>query len=550
LRVLTASVDEEVLWKQWDHKLSVSTLTKMTAQLRSIWSEVLDLDVDDIHDNGNFFELGGDSVAGIRLVTAALEANIHLDADVVFRYPKLMDMSAKCIVSKSKPTDTTNHLDPAVVLSCAKQCAVPADVVEDVHPSTPPQVRLLKLHIGAEEPGVLVEFVVIEIEGTQDTSRIQAAFELIHKRNAILRTRFVEIVDHGSKQVVINEPIAWGTSNDLLAYLTQQKSTPFAFGKPLARYGIVKQNDKTYVVWTAQHSIQDEWSRKLLFDDLETYLSTADSGHPDIPTRPSTHAFVDYQASVMTKAIEFWNGYLDGIKVESNILTFPPGYIPTLNPHATISERLQSRQKAKEGVSVPIMAYAAFALCLYSLSDPPKPREVIFVTTRIGRQIPVKGILATMGQIFSLILLRVPFHKHNSIKSLLQQIESDILDMMPYEHWAPAVFSPTKASMKLPLLNWHPQGAGTFSRVIVYEKEGNKVRLKPDRKLSGVLAVDQHALYVNGGSGEDIEVSFDEQVIEEAMVRRILELFIGFLGDLMGMEGYEGTIEEFLARGG
>ncbi|KAL8678626.1 MAG: hypothetical protein Q9186_005051 [Xanthomendoza sp. 1 TL-2023] len=521
----------------------------MTAQLRSIWSEVLDVDEDDIHDSDNFFELGGDSVAGIRLVTAALEANIHLDADVVFRYPKLMDMSAKCTVSEVKPTETIKHLDPAVVLSCAKQCAVSADMVEYVHPSTRPQTDLLELHIGAGEPGTLVEFLVIEVEGTQDTSRIQAAFELIHNRNAVLRTRFVDIEDHGSQQVVIKEPIAWGTSNDLLAYLTQEKNTPFAFGKPLTRYGIVKQDGKTYVVWIAQHSIQDEWSRKLLLDDLETYLSTADSGHPDIPTRPSTREFLDYQTSVMTKAIDFWNRYLVGVRIESNILTLPSGYIPRLNPHATISEPSPSRQKGKEAFSVPILAYAAFALCLYSLSDPPEPTEVIFVTTRIGRQIPVKRILATMGQIFSPILLRVPFQKHNSIKSLLQHIDSDLLDMMPYEHWAPAVFSSTHASMKVPILNWHPQSVNTYSRVIVYEKEGNKVQLKPDHKLSGVLSAYPFAFYVNGRSGEDIQVSFDEQVIEEAMVRRILELFVGFLGGLMGMEGYDGTIEEFLAGG-
>ncbi|KAL8816933.1 MAG: hypothetical protein Q9223_004145 [Gallowayella weberi] len=521
----------------------------MTAQLRSIWSDVLDLDEDDIHDNDNFFELGGDSIAGIRLVAAASEVNINLDADIVFRHPTLMDMAGNCTVSNFKPTVTENNLDPAVVLSCARQCAVSPDIVQDVLPSTPTQIEFLQMHIESEESGVLVEFLVIEVEGTQDTSRIQGAFEFIHGRNVILRTRFVEIEGHGFQQVVINEPITWATSNDLLAYLIQEKNTPFGFGRPLTRYGIVKQYDKTYMVWTAQHSIQDEWSRKLLLDDLETYLSTADHGHLDIAIRPSNRAFTEYQASVMTKAIDFWNRYLDGVRIESNILTLPPGYIPTLNPHASISKPLPSPQKAKEGFTVPIVAYAAFALCLYSFSHPPKPREVIFVATRLGRQIPIKGIFDTMGQIFSEILLRVPIHTHQSIKSLLQHVRADIVDMMPYEHWATAAFSQRTATMKLPILNWHPQGVDTYSRVIVYEEDGNKVQLKPNRKLSGTTAAYHLPLYVTGRSGrEDIEVSFDGQVIEEAMVRRFLELFVRFLGDLMRMDGFEGTtIEEFLA---
>ncbi|KAL8799596.1 MAG: hypothetical protein Q9182_005772 [Xanthomendoza sp. 2 TL-2023] len=523
----------------------------MTAQLRSIWSDVLDLDEDDIHDNDNFFELGGDSVAGIRLVAAASEANITLDADVVFRHPILTDMAGNCTVSKFEPTVTENNLDPAVVLSCAKQCAVPTDIVQDVIPSTPVQIGFLKMHIESEESGVLVEFLVIEVEGTQDTSRIQGAFELIHSRNVTLRTRFVEIEGHGFQQVVINEPITWAASNDLSAYLTQEKNTPFAFGRPLTRYGIVKQYDKTYMVWSAQHSVQDEWSRKLLLDDLETYLSTADHGHLNIPIRPSTRAFTEYQASVMTKAIDFWRRYLDGLRIESDILTLPPGYIPRLNPHDTISKPLLSSQKAKEGFTVTIMAYAAFALCLYSLSHPPKPAEVSFLTTRLGRQIPIKAIFATMGQIFSPVLLRVAIRPHSSIKSLLQHIQSDTVDMMPYEHWAGAAYRQTAAGMKLPMLNWHPEGADTYSRVIVYEEDGNTVRLKPNRKLSGTLAAFPLSFYVIGRSGsDDIEVSFDGQVIEEGLVGRFLELFIGFLGDLMEMEGFEGTIEEFLARGG
>ena len=56
----------------------------MAEQLRKIWSDVLDLDEEDIQDNANFVEVGGGSVTAMHPVTAPLEPNITLDADVVF----------------------------------------------------------------------------------------------------------------------------------------------------------------------------------------------------------------------------------------------------------------------------------------------------------------------------------------------------------------------------------------------------------------------------------------------------------------------------------
>ncbi|KAL8857623.1 MAG: hypothetical protein Q9178_005788 [Gyalolechia marmorata] len=165
-------------------------------------------------------------------------------------------MAAKCTTSQdaAPEVDAEDMLDPALLHHCAEKCAVSVDMIDGIYPANRLQTRLLQM---TKEPGVLVEFLVIEVQGTRDISRIQAVFELMHDRNAILRTCFVEGPDQGSFQVVVAEPIAWAIGNDILAYMAKEKNTPFGFGKPFTRYGLINQNNQIYIVWTAHHSVQD-----------------------------------------------------------------------------------------------------------------------------------------------------------------------------------------------------------------------------------------------------------------------------------------------------
>ncbi|KAL8685419.1 MAG: hypothetical protein Q9218_007775 [Villophora microphyllina] len=148
----------------------------MTGRLREVWSQVLDQDEADIEDDDNFFEIGGDPVAAMQLVSVAQESRLSLDAEAVFQHPKLVDM------------------------------AVHAIAMEDVYPCPRMQIAFLKRHIQTKDPGTLVEYSILDVEGTQDTSRIQDAFEAIRGKNVILRTRFV-IIGQEAHQVGVKDGI-------------------------------------------------------------------------------------------------------------------------------------------------------------------------------------------------------------------------------------------------------------------------------------------------------------------------------------------------------
>ena len=60
-------------------------------KLAAIWCEVLGLEKVGIHDN--FFEIGGDSILSIQVVTLAAKKNIRLDVVEIFEYPTIDELS-------------------------------------------------------------------------------------------------------------------------------------------------------------------------------------------------------------------------------------------------------------------------------------------------------------------------------------------------------------------------------------------------------------------------------------------------------------------------
>ena len=80
----------------------------MDQRLTSAWSKILDLDECEIEECDNFFEIGGDSVMAIRLIGAAEEVGLDIDADTIFTYPTLSDMKKHCkeVEVNAPATDT------------------------------------------------------------------------------------------------------------------------------------------------------------------------------------------------------------------------------------------------------------------------------------------------------------------------------------------------------------------------------------------------------------------------------------------------------------
>lgn len=222
-----------------------------------LWEVVLSIgDRPPLTASDNFFYLGGDSVAAIRLVTAAREAGLSLSVSQVYQAPRLGEM-ANCLktnadtqILKIAPFVLARGIEPEEI---ATLCKIPVGLVEDVYPCTALQEGLMALSARA---GVYVAQRVYILSDFNE-SRFRTAWERLVNLNPILRTRIIHLTEYGSYQVVCKDRPGdlWHTGNDVEQYLQKDREDLITPGDRLCRFALIQEGESTYFVLTLHHAV-------------------------------------------------------------------------------------------------------------------------------------------------------------------------------------------------------------------------------------------------------------------------------------------------------
>lgn len=227
--------------------------------MRDLWKEVLNIgDQTSLSTSDNFFHLGGDSIAAIRLVAAARKIGLSISGSQIYRTPRLGEMASYAEFS----ADTrTLKIDPFALArgieldEVASLCNIPVAHIEDVYPCTALQEGLMAL---STRTGAYVAQRVY-IFSDFNEPRFRAAWEKSVNRNPILRTRIIHSTKHGSLQVVCKEDCSsdlWHTGNHLERYLRKDREDLITTGSRLCRFALVQEGVSTfYFVLTLHHAV-------------------------------------------------------------------------------------------------------------------------------------------------------------------------------------------------------------------------------------------------------------------------------------------------------
>ena len=504
----------------------------MDAPLRAAWCHVLGLEESDISNDSNFFTEGGDSVIAMRLVTAARERNIALDTETIFNHPVLMDMAKWCRPvepENNSEVDSRPEFDENIVRVCAESCSVQRKLIEDVFPTTDFQLMVFHQHMAS---GSMMLQTVFEISGEFDLDLLRQAWQLLHDKNQILRTRLVKHNDQ-LLQVVVNDKIQWGSSYNLAKYKASDMSKRVGSGDPLFRYAIVREGEKSFIVWTCHHCGFDGWSRRLIMDRLQEGLLDL-AKLKNGPQSPTFRSFVEWkslQSDKKTRAVAFWKQHLactvndlEGIQRPS--LDYVRLSCSQLS--RTIGKNSASRDLS---VTLPTIGHAAWALAVGSLWN---IEDVLFATVKMGRQMaidsPLSKVESIMGPMMVMNPVRVGIRKELSIGEFLQQMQDQLISSIQYEHEGWSTFRDCLGTQViLPgLIDWHPVGSDIFSRTLEYKAPNGEVGyLKPLRELSANFTINASML-VDIYEHEhhlDMRVSYDANIWNEKLVIKLVENF-------------------------
>ncbi|MEV6162543.1 condensation domain-containing protein, partial [Streptomyces sp. NPDC052052] len=528
--------------------------TERQELLLRLFAEVLDETDIDIHDS--FFELGGDSVTSIELVTRARKAGLHLEYQDIFEGETVAAL-AESATEVEGGSGFVADAGPLVELDAearteADAAFAAAGPVEDVWPLTPLQEGLLfhALYDEKKADPYLIQAPVV-LTGEVEPARLRAAFDGLLARHASLRAGFLVRSSGEPLQVVCEKPtVPWqeidlGDLPDaeqrhrIAELLTADRSLRFdPVVPPLMRVALVRlAADRHVVVLTSHHILWDGWSMARALDEVFGMYAARGDASGLAPVVP----FRDYLAWLSAQdegaALDAWTEDLAGFEeptlvapgAPTTAIALPDRVLGSLDAETTA--RLSAVARAR-GLTLNTVVQGAWALLLSSLTG---RQDVVFGATVSGRSPEVAGVEEIVGLLINTVPVRVRLDPEQPLEDLLADLQRRQASLTPY-HYAGLAQIQRRAGL-----------GDLFDTSVVFENytqdqaphdfwdapflEGRDHGLLPDEGAgSRGFAHYPLTLAVFPGEGLSYEISYRSELFDAVFVGVLVERLVGLLG--------------------
>ena len=301
-----------------DQRDYVAPRDPVEQKLADIWAEVLGQERVGIHDR--FFELGGDSILSIRIMTAAKAQGLELSLAQLFEFQTIEKLAPLVKPAVAPIAEST----PFAQLSEQERSAVPEGVV-DAYPATRLQNGML-FH-GEMEEDAYHNLSGFQLRAHYNEDELRSATQQLTFRHPVLRTAFD--LRHFSQpmQLVyeqITTPVFFADlshlspedqARELESWREAEKQNRFDSSQPgLLRFHFHRlAEDRFAVTLTEHHAILDGWSVAILFSELFTLYFTGQAA--SIPAaRFSDYVALEKEALIDEQDGRYWADRLDGFE--------------------------------------------------------------------------------------------------------------------------------------------------------------------------------------------------------------------------------------------
>lgn len=299
-----------------------AVLTPVQHQLHDLWCELLG--TNDISLDANFFELGGDSVVSLQLVSRAKALGLALKPQQVFDYPTLKQLAASIETALVTPAiaaiATPNPVQPTQITP--SQSLSQGEPLPQSQPSLdfPPTQQLLMSSAQQRmwfleqlDPGSALYSLrgALLWMAPLNEANLSAALQHLMQRHEILRSGFTQA--QGEPNVFIAQQPALpltredvkltdGSRAAIEADLRQRLAAhqpPLVLSQPpLWRVQLLRYSAEAYgLLLTFHHSIIEDWSMQLLLREWWLAYDALQQGyslHTILP--PLTYQYRDFAA--------------------------------------------------------------------------------------------------------------------------------------------------------------------------------------------------------------------------------------------------------------
>lgn len=440
---------------------ALSTIEK---QLASLVQETLALEATDVDIDSAFVQLGGDSLAAVKLVSLARKAGLSFKtidllrhdmnladlAEKAEKWGSLPSVNPRCAVVKPFSMLPTNEHDCAEILKTARaQCGVEVEAIHDIYPCTPIQEGLFSA--AASSSGAYIDRFMLTLSPDVDKSRLLRAWNTVIQSSDILRTRIIQ-TSIGAYQVVTDyEELPVQSYNSTEQYLSVDVTREMGPGASLIVLSLIVPDldsgienstrrtatSHSQLVVTIHHAVYDGWSWQMILQDVETAYR-GDSLSPR-----SFSEFVQFlQGRDIIAEQDFWRSYYRDL----NAGAFPEGpnndHAP--QPSIRLAYRYQSLPTAQPEMTASVLSVTkastvtpstrihlawSILISLYTHSS-----DVVYGTISNGRLSPLPGIESIMGPTLTTIPFRHTVDQSMRVNQALLTIQENTQSTLTWEH--------------------------------------------------------------------------------------------------------------------
>ncbi|KAJ5884891.1 hypothetical protein N7495_009401 [Penicillium taxi] len=494
--------------------------TDLELRIRQVWAHVLVINPEEIGIHDNFFSIGGESISAMQVVTQSWSTGLLLTVADLFQFQTIAALATHIHIQDQSrevfatvPFSLINSSDRLEDILALLQSTrgVENDVVEDIYPCTALQEGLIALT--AKNGSAYVNELKYQLPGDVDLTRLEAAWHATMAANPVLRTRIIQLDARRCYQVVLSEDSHWQLYPDMQTY-RQESRAYFGLGRPLVDLVAVKQSlpVKGYILMLRiHHAIYDGWSLPIILNQIQR----AYDGHK-LSVKPYA-PFINYLEAQKTAGAEFWQGEL----ASADTATFPempsPCYQPT--SQATITQTVPIQQQPNDGITLAVRLHLAWALVESQYTG---CSDVVFGVTTTGRAAPVPGIEQMTGPTQATIPMRVQIDSNQTIIGALNQCQSKIMSVIPYEQFG---------LQNIMQLGDSHAAACQFQTLLIIQPAGKprtEILFCEEEILSELYGFNPYALMLICQLTTDaveVRAIFDANVIPKAQIDRILRHF-------------------------
>ncbi|KJZ69047.1 hypothetical protein HIM_11558 [Hirsutella minnesotensis 3608] len=409
--------------------------------LAELWAQILCVDPGDISARDSFYQLGGDSIAAMQMVSLVKGRGFVLSALDVMQNPVLRDQAAM-MREVNQVSDGENAQDPYVPFSllplnaidvettrvqAAKACGLDVDQIQDMYPCTPLQRGLMAAT--AKDPSKYIARLVYEVGHTVESSLLLRACEATFRQLDILRTRIVDTLKAELVQVVSTETGPVTEWQHLEDYRASHKPS-LGLGTALMRADMVHVSSdprsRRIFILSAHHAVYDAWSLSLILDRLSSVYYGSSP-----PPVVACSRFAKYVRENLDaeSARAFWKETLQD--TEASVFPSVPKAPYSPSSHQTFSHRIADVACLRGGdimLSTVLTTAWATVASRYSGSE-----QVVFGMVSSGRQAAMPGIESVIGPTITTVPVCVQLPDTEALSSVLQRAQATCLAMIPFE---------------------------------------------------------------------------------------------------------------------